>query len=109
MIKKPWIVSLLGIAFILTGCAPTAYVVGTTYQPIHYTYAPGYNPPQVAYPDVPVDADTSLDSPEIIQQETELNAINDALAIKEKEDEAARQQAIQLQMNALPKLQYQEN
>ncbi|WP_454780271.1 hypothetical protein [Legionella sp. WA2022007384] len=109
MIKETRAVCLLGMTFILIGCAPTAYVVGTTNQPIQYTYAPGYNPPQVAYPDVPVDADTSIDSPEVIQQEQEINAINDALAIKEKQDEAARQQAIQLQLNALPTLQYQRN
>ncbi|PWY54540.1 hypothetical protein DGG96_11580 [Legionella qingyii] len=105
MIKVTCTVSLLGMMFILIGCAPTAYVVGTTNQPIQYTYAPGYNPPQVAYPDVPVDANTSIDSAEVVQQEHKINAINDSIAIKEKQDEAARRQAIQLQLNALPKIQ----
>lgn len=59
MIKMIFSCGLLGIMLSsLVGCVPTATVIGTSYVPIHYTYAPGYNPPQVVYPDVPTDTDT---------------------------------------------------
>ncbi|AWN73347.1 hypothetical protein LEAN103870_09765 [Legionella anisa] len=93
MIKVTYFISL-GMILILTGCGqPSAYVVGTTYQPMHYTYAPGYNPPQVAYPDVPTDADTSIDSEAVIEQEHAINATNDSIAAQQQK-EAAQQQVI---------------
>ncbi|KTD13648.1 hypothetical protein Lgra_0783 [Legionella gratiana] len=58
MIKMIISCSLFVIIPPLTSCVSTATVVGTSYVPIHYTYAPGYNPPQVLYPDVPTDIDT---------------------------------------------------
>ncbi|KTD57999.1 hypothetical protein Lsai_1521 [Legionella sainthelensi] len=59
MIKIIFSGGLLGIMLsFLVGCAPTATVIGTSYVPINYTYAPGYNPPQVVYPDVSTDTDT---------------------------------------------------
>ncbi|KTD73893.1 hypothetical protein [Legionella tucsonensis] len=95
MIKVTYFISL-GMILILTGCGqPSAYVVGTTYQPIHYTYAPGYNPPQVAYPDVPTDANTSLDSEAVIEQEHTINAINDSIAVRQQEEEVERQVIMQ--------------
>lgn len=104
MIKVTCFISL-GMMFLLTGCGtPSAYVVGTTYEPIHYTYAPGYNPPQVAYPDVPIDANTSLDSEAVVQQEEAINTMNDAVAVAQQQKEAAQQQAIIQQLNALPNL-----
>lgn len=66
MIKTIFSLGLLGIILLLTSCIPTAVVVGTSYEPIHYTYAPGFNPPQVAYPDVPTDIGTSIEEPVIV-------------------------------------------
>lgn len=96
MLKATCSIGLLGTILILTGCAPTASVVGTNYQPINYTYAPGYNPPQVAYPDVPVDANTSIDSEAIIQQENAINTMNDSIVAAQMQNEAAQQQTILL-------------
>lgn len=103
MIKLTCTVSLLGTLLFLTGCAPSASVVGTSNPPINYTYAPGYNPPQAAYPDVQLDANTSIDSDAIIQQENTINAMNDSIAATQQQNEAIRQQVIQQQLNALPK------
>ncbi|HHF7367175.1 TPA: hypothetical protein ACPSKY_002301 [Legionella bozemanae] len=104
MIKVTCFISL-GMILLLTGCGtPSAYVVGTTYEPIHYTYAPGYNPQQVAYPDVPVDANTSIDSEAVVEQENAINAMNDSIAAAQQQKEAAQQQVIIQQFNALPSL-----
>ncbi len=104
MIKVTCAISLLGTILFLTGCAPSASVVGTSNPPINYTYAPGYNPPQAAYPDVHLDANTSIDSDAIIQQENAINTMNDSIAATQQQNEAGRQQAIQQQLNALPNL-----
>ncbi|MCW8409739.1 hypothetical protein OQJ13_12240 [Legionella sp. PATHC035] len=101
MLKTTGSISLLGTILILAGCAPTAYVVGTSNPPANYTFAPGYNPPQAAYPDVPLDANTSIDSPAIVQQEDAINAMNDSIAAAQQQNEAAQQQAIQLQLNSM--------
>ncbi|KTC89441.1 hypothetical protein OQJ18_09320 [Fluoribacter dumoffii] len=101
MLKAICSIGLLEMMLVLTGCAPTAYVVGTVNQPIKYTYAPGFNPPQAAYPDVPVDANTSIDTPAIVQQENAINEMNDTMAIVQQQNQAAQQQAIEQQLNAM--------
>ena len=105
MIKTTCSMCLLGTMLILNGCAPTSYVVGTSNPPANYTFTRGYNPPQAAYPDVPLDANTSIDSNAIVQQENAINAMNDSIAITQQQNAAAQQQAIQQQMNimALPR------
>ncbi|MCW8386763.1 hypothetical protein OQJ15_10630 [Fluoribacter dumoffii] len=97
MLKAICSIGLLEMMLVLTGCAPTAYVVGTVNQPIKYTYAP----PQAAYPDVPVDANTSIDTPAIVQQENAINEMNDTMAIVQQQNQAAQQQAIEQQLNAM--------
>lgn len=99
MIKITYSIGLSSL-LLLSGCAPTASIVGTNYQPIHYTYAAGYNPPQVAYPDVPVDANTSLDSEAIVQQEYAINEMNDSIAAAQQQNEAT-QASVMLQLNTV--------
>ena len=104
MIKTALSIGFLGTILALTSCAPTAYVIGTSNPPINYTYAPGYNPPQVAYPDVPTDANTNIDNAATIQQEKAINEMHDSIAAHQAEQElyeAAEQQAILLQFNSM--------
>lgn len=61
MFKIIFSCGLFGITLSLIGCMPTATAVGTSNVPIHYTYTPGYEPPQVVYPDVATDTDENVD------------------------------------------------
>ncbi len=51
-------ISLIGILFFSTSSVLAIPIVIILNPPRTCTYTPGYNPPQVAYPDVPTDADT---------------------------------------------------
>lgn len=103
MIIKKMLIGLLGI-ILLSACTPTASVIGISNTPIHYTYAPGYSPPQSIYP-VPTDANTNIDNSSTIEKEIIINEDHDSLAAEQKQKEAAELQAIQRKLNSIIILQ----
>jgi hypothetical protein len=102
MIKRTC--AYLGTVLILTGCGPTATMVSTTNYPTSYKFAPGYNPPQTAYPEAQIDAVTTIDTPQRIEYERKVNAANDAAVVTEQQNEILEFQMIQQRMRAAPVL-----